>query len=203
SLSSELSSALADLAARSGPAKTTVDFRYSTGLARPDFFDWPAELKRVAVDLDPDAFVVMFGANDGQDIAVNGEVFAFGSPAWEAEYRSRVDRVMDLLRRDGRSVVWVGQPVMRSAEFDARMDVLNAVYAAAAAGREAVTFVDTQKLFAGPGGGYAPYLPDASGRPVLMRQQDGIHLTLAGGERLATAVLAPLAQRWHLRVPPG
>lgn len=198
SLTSELGPALAEMAAATGKASVEVDFRYSTGLTRPDFFDWPAHLAAVLSDYDPDALVVMFGANDAQNLQVEQGVLAFGTAAWRQEYARRVGALMDRLGADGRDVQWVGQPVMRDAGFDARMDVLNTIYEAEAATREAVTYVDSQELFASADGGYAPYLPDDDGTPILMRQQDGIHLSRAGGERLATVVLAPLAERWQL-----
>lgn len=198
SLASEFGPALADRLARTELAKTEVEFRFSTGLARPDFFDWRARLTQIARQQDPDVFIVMFGANDGQDIEVKGEVLEFGSEAWRAEYSKRVAAVMDALPRDGRTLYWVGQPIMRSADFDAKMQVLNDVYESAARGREAVTYIDTRRLFQDPRGAYSAYLPDAQGQRTLMRQQDGVHLTRAGGERLTTSVLAPIEQRWKL-----
>jgi hypothetical protein len=47
-------------------------------------------------------------------------------------------------------------------------------------------------LFAGGDGRYAPYFPDGEGRPQAMRQGDGIHLSVAGAERLAMAVVAAI-----------
>jgi hypothetical protein len=180
-----------------------VEFRFSTGLARPDYYNWPARLREITADTDPDAFVVMFGANDGQNIAAEGAVLEFGSGAWEREYRARVDAVMELLSDDGRMLYWVGQPLARSADFDAKMQVLNAIYAEAAQGHERVRYIDTREMFAGPDGGYAAYLEDESGQSVLMRQQDGIHLTRAGGERLAAVVFGLLDQHWPLTRGPA
>ena len=40
-------------------------------------------------------------------------------------------------------------------------------------------------------GEYAAYLPGASGRPQLMRANDGIHMTMAGYRRIG----APVAER--------
>ena len=202
SLTSEFGPALADRLAGTRKAVADVEFRFSSGLARPDFFNWPARLEEIVAEHDPDAFVVMFGANDGQNIAVRGEVLTFGTPAWEQEYAQRVAAVMDILGGDGRRVYWVGQPVARAADFDAKMQVLNAVYAAQAQGRDGVTYIDTRSLFAGPDGEYAAYLEDDNGQSVLMRQQDGVHLTRAGGERLASVVLALLDEHWDITARP-
>lgn len=48
-----------------------VDFRYSSGLSRPEFLDWPAYIAREL----PDAVVVIFGGNDAQDVTLGGERF--------------------------------------------------------------------------------------------------------------------------------
>ncbi|MBA2729914.1 MAG: DUF459 domain-containing protein [Euzebyaceae bacterium] len=198
SLTSEFGPALVDVAVRTRRVAAEVDFRFSTGLARPDFFDWPAQLRRVAATADPDVFVVMFGANDGQNLQVDDRVLTFGTPAWHAEYHRRVTALMQRLSARGRWVWWVGQPGMRSADFDARMSLLNDVYRSAAADHQRVAYVDSRALFTGPTGAFSPYLDDARGNRTLMRQQDGIHLTRAGGQRLAGTVFAEIDARWAL-----
>jgi uncharacterized protein len=198
SLTSEFGPALADRLARTRRAGAEVEFRFSSGLARPDFFDWPARLSEIVAEQDPDVFVVMFGANDGQNIAVRGQVLEFNSTAWRREYTRRVSAVIDVLSGDGRQLYWVGQPIARAADFDAKMQVLNEIYAEQADGRDGVTYVDTRPLFAGPDGAYAAYLPDDNGQSMLMRQQDGIHLTRAGGERLTSVIVSSLNKRWPL-----
>jgi uncharacterized protein len=202
SLTSEFGPALADRLARTRRAGAGVEFRFSSGLARPDFFDWPARLAEIVADQDPDVFVVMFGANDGQNIAARGQVLAFDSPEWRREYTRRVSAVVDLLGGDGRQLYWVGQPIARAVDFDAKMQVLNEIYEQAAEGRDDVTYVDTRALFAGPDGGYAAYLEDDKGQSMLMRQQDGIHLTRAGGERLTSVIVSLLNERWPLSDEP-
>lgn len=198
SMSSEFGPALADRAARTKKAEVEVDFRFSTGLSRPDYFNWPAHLRRIRDEMDPEVFVVVFGANDAQNLAVDGKVLAFGTPEWDAEYSRRIADVMDLLVAGGRTVLWIGQPVMRSPDFDARMAALNELYHAQARQRKGVSFIPTRELFSPDDGRYEPYLTDAEGQRVLMRQQDGVHLTRAGGERLAAVVFARLDRRWKL-----
>ena len=197
SLTSEFGPALSDRLARTQRGTTEVEFRFSTGLSRPDFFDWPARLAVVARQQDPDAFVVMFGANDGQNIEVAGQVLAFGSEDWTSEYGNRVAGVMDALAVDGRRLYWVGQPIMAAPDFDAKMRLLNGVYRAQARGRDDVQYIDTRGLFS-QDGAFAAYLSDDDGQPSLMRQQDGVHFTRAGGERLTDVVFDALARDWWL-----
>ena len=199
SLASEFGPALAEAVTRTRRAEAEVDFRYSTGLTRPDFFDWPAQLDSIVEDQNPDVFVVVFGANDAQNLSVGGKVIAFGTPEWIDTYSARVGALMTSLTGDGQSLYWIGQPIMQSTSFDARMKLLNTIYAEQAAEHgDAVTYIDTRELFS-LRGAYAPYLDDADGQRTLMRQQDGVHLTRAGGERLADVVFDKIGERWPLR----
>ena len=172
-----------------GAISATLEYRISTGLTRPDIFDWPTHLREDVLAADPEVVVIMFGANDAQSMDVAGKAEPVRSPRWQEEYRRRVAATMDLLAGDDRLVVWVGQPVMRDPEFSERKAILDDIYADEAARRPWIRFVDSRPLFAGPDGRYRAYLTDAEGDEVLMRQGDGIHLTRAGGDRLADAVL--------------
>ena len=196
SLTSEFGPALSDRLARTGRAEADVEFRFSTGLARPDFFDWPGRLRQLVARQDPDVFVVMFGANDGQNIEVDGTVLEFNTPEWRTEYARRVNVVMRILAADQRTVYWIGQPIMADSGFDAKMQVLNAIYRAESRGHDAVTYIDTRRLFSGDEGEFASYLDDANGQSTLMRQQDGVHFTRAGGERLTTVVFGAIDEHW-------
>ena len=198
SLTSEFAPALSDRLARTQRGKAEVEFRFSTGLARPDFFNWPGRLRQVVDNQDPDAFVVMFGANDGQNISVDGTVLEFGTPTWSEEYARRVRTVLETLTGDGRSVYWVGQPVMADQAFDRKMQFLNDIFRAETQRFDDAQYIDTRALFEGEDGNFASYLDDANGQSTLMRQQDGVHFTRAGGERLTTVVFDALDQRWGI-----
>ncbi len=156
----------------------------SSGLTRPDFFDWPTYLTDEVLPTEPEVVVVMFGANDSQGMELDQGPVQPDERAWQDEYRRRVGVVMDLLRGDGRLVVWVGQPRMRDAGFDARMEVLDEIYAEEAADRPWVRFLDSRPVLSPDGDGYQ----SAAGN-VSLRQGDGIHLDRGGADLLATAIL--------------
>lgn len=189
------------LAARleaSGPVDTTVDVRYSSGLTRPDFFDWTARVAEVLAARDPDVVVVFLGANDAQPLVDGAQVHQPGTEGFSAVYRSRTERLMQQLASDGRQVLWVGLPVMRPAGYDERMRLLAAVQEASAHGIPGVTFVGTRSLFTDDDGGYAAALPDASGEVRALRGADGIHLSVAGADRLAEHLLPRILTPWGL-----
>jgi lysophospholipase L1-like esterase len=166
-----------------------LHYEIATGLSRPDFFDWPAALAADASSLKPEIALIMFGGNDAQGIVgpdgtVHGQV---DTPGWRAEYGRRVGGVMDELRAYDRLVLWIAQPPMRAADFDHRIDIINEVVAAQAAGRPWVTFVDTAAVLGGPDGEYVDRLPAYEDD---LRQGDGIHLSRAGADLLARHLLA-------------
>ena len=72
---------------------TELNYKVSSGLARPDFFDWPAELAAKVPEVDPDIVVATFGGNDSQGLAVADGSFIVSDPVndeadWTEEYRA-------------------------------------------------------------------------------------------------------------------
>ncbi|MEO1058910.1 MAG: hypothetical protein AAFY28_18540, partial [Actinomycetota bacterium] len=56
-------------------AETTLDYKVSSGLARPDFFDWPAEAESKLAEVNPDIVVATWGGTDSQALTdLSGEV---------------------------------------------------------------------------------------------------------------------------------
>lgn len=189
-------------AAQSGLVDSEFVYEFESGLSRPDFLDWPARLRQVSADLDPDVFVLFFGGNDAQAIYMpDGSWIEFDTPEWEEEYRRRVDGVMTELEEAGHWIYWMGMPIVRSETFRPRVELLNEIYESEAAEHSRVTFIESWSVFQGPDGGYSEYLTDANGDLVDMRLDDGVHLTTAGAIRLAEVVYGVLAEDWGL--PPG
>lgn len=199
---------LAELVDGFGVAETIVDYKVSSGLSRPDFFDWPAHLRQQLAETDPDVVVVTYGGNDAQGLASARGDFAaeYNDPisdeeAWKAEYARRVGEVLDVLLEDGRSVVWVGIPNAEDPEVTARMAVQDAAAKSAVALRPDVVFVDTWARFSGRSGNWAEFVVDPRdgvGKDVRA-DEDGFHLNENGAEILAldiaNVVRADLVER--------
>ncbi len=174
-----------------GVVETQLDYKVSSGLARPDFFDWPAEIDRQLPVVNPDIVVATFGGNDAQGLAVASGEFIVGDPVtneaeWTAEYQQRVGAVMDQLLEGGRTLVWVGIPNDDNPDVTARMAIQDRAAKAAAAERPDVIFVDTWKRFSGRDGGWAEFVIDPrDGEGKDVRADDGFHLNTTGAEILA------------------
>jgi hypothetical protein len=190
--------ALTNLSIKTKLIKPLLDYHISTGLVRPDFFNWPAQLQQQVKSFDPGAVAVMFGANDNQPLqSASGDIYQFGSDGWKKEYRKRVEDAIALMFQGGvRRIYWIGQPVMPSASFNSQMRVMNDIYASVAQNTFGVEYIDAYKLFTNSSGQYSQYLPDAKGQMQQVREQDGEHLTYAGGLRVAQAVIDAIKKEW-------
>ncbi len=185
---------LKELLDATGVVTTVVDYKVSSGLARPDFFDWPAHLREQLPEVDPDLVVVTFGGNDAQGLAEADGSFLNGDPVaargeWVPEYAGRAGEVMDIAGEGGRTVVWVGIPNDDNPEVTARLEVQNEAVHAALATRPAVQFVDTWARFSSVNGGWAEYVIDPrDGQGKDVRAEDGFHLNTNGAEILAVDI---------------
>jgi len=189
---------LQQVLAESRVTETALDYKVSSGLARPDFFDWQAELQTKVPEFDPDIVVITFGGNDGQFLADRSGSSVVGqarpdsdNSEWTSEYRRRVRDVVDYLAADDRTVIWVGIPNHVDPGVRFRMQVQDEAVKAELAEHPEVRFVDAWTRFAGRNGGFAEFLidpRDGQGKPV--RASDGFHLNRVGAEILAIDIAA-------------
>ncbi len=187
---------------RAFDATEAIDGRISTGLERPDVFNWFTHVREVMeAKKAPRAVVLMFGGNDDHGFMTGlpegREVGTFGSPTWRAEYRRRVATIMDTITRNRGHVVWIGLPISRDSDQTLRYDVINAIVQTEAAKRKGrVSYLDTYFFFAGEDGGYAQYVEDTTGKLVKMRADDGVHFEREAGDLIAAKVLEELGERY-------
>jgi len=196
--------ALVNLSKDTHLIKPLLDYHISTGLVRPDAFNWPLQLQRQVRAFHPGAAVVMWGANDNQGVQTSsGKVYAFDSSGWHKEYGKRVGDVIAILFDGGvRRIYWVGQPIMPESIYDRHIRVMNDIFRSEAEKHPGVRYIDAYRVFS-DGGGYAQYLRDDNGDMQQVREADGEHLTYAGGMRLAKVVMAAIKADWFGKKKPG
>ncbi len=173
-----------------------VESRLSTGLARPDLYNWYTRFRQVIAQLHPKVAVLSFGADDAHDyfagVPAGRTVGPLGSPSWSAEYRRRVDGVTRELNAAGIYVVWLGLPIPDGPGFKKSFPIVNAVLERVArAHPQSSVYVDTWHLLDDAHGRYTAYLR-VHGHLTLMRLPDGVHYTSAAGDLIAQDVLAKL-----------
>jgi len=196
SLAGSLGPSLGEMTATTGVVKPVYNSRVSSGLNSPGFYDWPRHAAEQMVRYDPEAVVFIIGANDFPVVA-DRPLGSDGRPAWEAAYSTKVEQMLEVLTGSGRDVYWVGAPVMRSDSLSSDVREINDVARSVIARHPEVTYVDSYDLFSDDGR-YAVSLPNSVGVTERVRAGDGIHLTPAGGDRLAEAVYRLLDARWDI-----
>jgi hypothetical protein len=169
----------------------------ASGLARPDFHDWPKDAAARFAKFPADATLVMFGGNDGQALFMGEQadpkwIKWEDTSAWAAEYRRRVDAFADAVAPTGQHVFWLGAPEMASSKLDARMQVINAIVEQAMQARSAGHYVSTRDLIPGVSG-YSEFAT-IDGKQVRVRAEDGVHYSLHGAKFVAQAVLPELGK---------
>jgi hypothetical protein len=180
------------IAQSTGIFTPTLDFHVSTGLARPDYFNWPEHLVKNVLPADPKILVIMFGANDAQNMVdASGKALVRFSEPWMLEYRRRVAATMDLLKSpdNQRITVWCGPPPMGPGSKTRGMDQLNYIYWSEAQSRPWIQYFDTWPFFSDANYNFAANLPNADGVVRGVRQKDNVHLSTVGGDRLSWAVI--------------
>lgn len=201
----DLGQPLVNALAAYGDVTTYLDGRIDTGLSRPDYFNWPAELQIDLTNQQPNLVVVMIGANDPQGLVTPNGSLTFGQPGWDAEYSGRVAAFIGEANAAGAHVLWVGMPPMQNPGLDAALTHLNSLVQiqVAAAKDGGASYLSSTPSLGDAKGAYAAFLPDASGAEINVRTPDGIHLTPGGGARLAAAVTSALQSQLHIQLVPG
>ncbi len=159
--------------------------RNGTALTNPGFFNWELNAQQEMSSRDPDAVVMLIGANDGFNVDVDGELFAPGSAAG-------VPWMTMPLGGDGkRPVYWVPPPTARDQTYNEIYRSQNRAVKRAAESVEGARYVD---IFSTIGNGQYSDEVEVNGRKVLGRQSDGIHFNREGAEVPAGLVLAAMAE---------
>ena len=192
SIGIDLGDALQPDLAQTGVVSAALDGRVSTGLTRPDYFNWPAELTADLKSQNPQVVVIMMGANDAQDFLGPPDV-PYTSPQWNTLYAERVAQFMQIAQSGGATVVWVGMPPMQSPGLNAEMSDVNAVVQQQAVKTNPpVTYLSTDRSLGTAQGGYTAFVTNGAGQVVNVRTPDGTHLTPGGGQVAAQQVIGEL-----------
>lgn len=197
SIGLDMGGALQSDLAGTGVVTAALDGRESTGLTRPDYFNWPAELTQDLKTDNPQVVVIMMGANDAQDFLGPPDT-PYTSPNWNTLYTQRVQQFMQIAQSGGAAVIWVGMPPMQNPSLSAQMADINTLdQHQASVSKPPITFVSTWKTLGTPAGGYTAFVTNASGQIVNTRTPDGIHLTPGGSQVVAQQVIAQMVAQGY------
>jgi hypothetical protein len=187
---------VARLVPRESCLKSSVELgrfaKNSTGLTRPDRFNWADETRKIGDSFKPQLFVMSLGLNDRQSVVEKGQVTMETSPLYPARYKERVTAVLKSAQASKASLLWIGLPAMREAAADRDAREKNKLFAEAIAefGAETVQYAAPWRLGELGEDKFASFGPDLAGKIIQIRSTDGQHFTPAG-ELLVAAYLLP------------
>lgn len=161
----------------------------ASGLASTNKFNWPEEIAGIAAEGKGAVALVMFGANDRPPIRPHGTIDAALSDKFRDVYGPKVHLIAAELAQQCTPVIWVGHPIVRDDVFAEDMRLLNQLYAEQAADAGAEWF-PTWPMFLDEAGHYTAYGKGIDGQTARLRADDGVHLTPAGYDVLARALIA-------------
>jgi len=176
----------------------------SSGLSRPDYYDWISEGAKARKAGAPfDGVVTMFGGNDAQGLYKlkadrdneNDKWIRYGEAGWDDEYRRRINAFADAVTADGEHLFWIGMPVMGPSRLHDRMAELNVIYRGEMAVRPKAEFIDIWRTLADNQGNYSDHAGHGDNKRRI-RAHDGIHLN-GNGAMLVVREVVPVMQK-HL-----
>lgn len=190
SLAGSLGPSLGRMTADTGVVQPVFLSKVSSGLSTPEFWDWPEQGAKQMFEVNPEVVVFIIGANDTQIVTSD-------DADWRPAYEQAVEETMTLFIGDGRTVYWIGSPILADDDAEA-VPRLNQVFQDVAARHPEVVYVDAYGLFSTTDGRYTPFVDAADGETILVRADDGVHFTPEGGDHLAEAVFAQLDSQCSL-----
>ncbi|MEW5724442.1 MAG: DUF459 domain-containing protein, partial [Thermodesulfobacteriota bacterium] len=163
--------------------KVAREGKYSSGLSRPDYFDWQVYIAEILDKHNPDVLILSLGANDPQDIVDADRKRHFvASEPWNEIYGARARELLKVPEARGILTFWVGLPIMGPAKYSPRIKNINDVVQKECEANPKCVFVDTWLVLAGADDKYTTFLKDDQGRHLRVRAKDNIHLTNEGGD---------------------
>ena len=179
--------------------KFVLRAKASTGLSNSWFYNWPNNLKTMLKYDKPNLVVVFLGANDRQNMKVDGKILTFGTTSWKRAYAASITKVTNLATAAGSYVLWVGLPIMKPFNYNAGMAVITSLYAKSVPAVAGGSTVAIWNYFADSRGNYRAYAR-VNGVNTKVRGTDGIHFTQVGQNVVATYVIKKIASIYHVNL---
>ena len=201
SIMEELGPALAQMLAGKKNLKLVQAGRSSTGLCRPDFYDWPKAMRAFMRSEHPKTVVICIGTNDDQTVSDAGVRHQFISPRWQQAYRHKVEEIINIIEEYGGISIWVSPPIMGPNALRPRVFAIREVIRQTCEARN-VPFIDIWPTLADANGNFQYSLIAPGGKTITLRARDGVHIAPAGNKILAKAVLPHLENMLQTSTPP-
>ncbi len=152
----------------------------STGLSRPDFYNWPQALKENLRKHRPHIVVMWVGTNDVATSIYNvAGTEEPCSPPWIQAYAYKIYEIVKICQAHHARIIFMSPPVMDRPKWDAKLaritGLMNSI-----CHHYRLGFINTRPIFSDKKGQYthSKRLPD--GTTAAIRTNDHIHITPDG-----------------------
>jgi len=165
---------------------------YSSGLSRPDFYNWPQSLTKLVEKHKPQLIVVSMGANDTQDIVINTNRHFIDTDSWKRVYEIRTYNYLNIAAAEERQVLWISLPIMGREPYFTRTKRISKIQAEVSSYFNNVTYVNIEHLLT-KNDKFISFMQGKNNKSIRLRKRDNIHVSQKGGEIL-TSYLLPRVQ---------
>lgn len=162
--------------------------KYSSGLSRPDFYNWFENLPVMLENYQPDLLIMSLGANDTQDIVIDKKRYFIDTKAWSEIYLQRAKDFIALADNGKRQILWVSLPVMGKEPYFTRTKCITKLQAEASKTVANAQFINIEHLLT-ENGQYTTFYKGKNNQSIRLRSKDLIHVSSEGGEILTDYVL--------------
>ncbi len=171
----------------------------STGLCRPDFYNWPVVLEKNLQEFHPHLVVMWVGTNDNQNVR-GVKTGGLLTDTWKKAYCLKMQEIIHLCRQYRARLIFIGPPAVGKARVDAELKQINQLMQDYCS-QQHIPFLNVRPIFSDKNGSYIQKLRNKNGELVAIRTKDQVHITPAGNN-LVMKQLYPLMQK-TLNEPEG
>lgn len=165
--------------------KVTNLSKSSTGLTNKEFYNWEEVLKEAYAKNSYQSVIAIFGANDAYSVFVKNKKLTFPSPEWSTFYKGRIDEILNLVKKNGSSLLWLETPCMRSPSFDNKIKILNSLFKEKMQANNFIFFKTRNKLCINDK--FTKILSSAGNK--IIRNDDGIHINRNGSNIISKEII--------------
>lgn len=161
----------------------------STGLARPDFYNWPKVLEQHLRSFRPHIVIMWVGTNDPQNIYGHKGLGEPCSRPWLRAYGGKILEIARLCEKYGARIIFIGPPVMDEEPLNSQLSTISKLMYRICKYYK-LGYISSRSILADSLGRYRHTARMPDGRNATIRWKDRVHIT-GDGNRLVMNKLLP------------
>lgn len=189
-----LGSGLSRLAGSNSPVDIVFLAIHSSGFIRGDYYNWPVKLTDTFRESQYEAAIMMLGMNDYQSFWNNkGEIMKKCTPEWEAAYKDKCRKIIDITLASVPRLYWIGMPAVKNSVYESNLTYIDSVQESLAQeySPDVVIRISLRDTIPGKNNSYIDSLTLENEKVLKVMNSDGSHFTVEGGQ----VVMKPLFDR--------